>query len=918
MRLFFVISTLFLVFNVNQVENAAFSVDLGSEWMKVGVVSPGVPMEIALNKESKRKSPSVLAFRDGFRTFGEDAQQVGIRFPPNSHAYLMDLLGKTVDNPIVDLYRKRFPQYEIIPDEERNTVVFKGEDEQFSVEELIAQMLLKAKEFAENFSNLPMSDVVLVVPGYFGQAERQALLTAGKIAKLKVLSLINDYTAVALNYGVFNQANINETAQYFIFYDMGAQKTSAALVSYQLVKDKQTKETSPVVQVLGVGYDRNLGGLEIQLRLRDYLAKEFNAMKKTKTDVFTNSKSMAKLFKEAGRVKNVLSANSDHFAQIENLLDEQDFKLKVTRETLESLCEDIWPRVVKPLQNAVKAAGLSLDTVKQVILFGGGTRVPKVQEILKEEIKSELGKNLNADEAAAMGAVYKAAELTHGFKVKKFIVKDAVLFPIQVTFERESNDGGAAKTVKRVLFGQMNSYPQKKVITFNKHTSDFDFFIHYGDLNHLPEGEISNLGTLNFSQVSLKGVSDVLDSFKKNEGVDSKGIKAYFVLDESGILTSPGVEYVYDKPKVEDDIESTLSKLGSTITNLFGGKKDEKPEEVEKKEGEENNGEEVNKEEKPDEKETEKPVEEKPEEKKDEKVPEDNAAAKNETVKLVVVKEPVEFVVSYKYTQSLAGSSLDASIQKLDKLNKAEADRAARESIFNALESHAIETQEKLSHDEYASCATETEIEKIVKECNDVSDWLYEDGSDADIKEYEKRLRALEKLTNVVFARHWEHEERPEAVKAMKNLVDASKKFHISAQNMTKETNPDKDIFTTGEVVALEKALNETIKWFDTQTEEQKKLPKNQDVIVTVKDITDKMALLEREVNYLVSKMKYWRPKKPKVVEEKKNKTEEATPEDKPSNDTTEVPTDTDDNDAKEEKPNASGSEQPVDDHSEL
>lgn len=234
------------------------------------------------------------------------------------------------------------------------------------------------------------------------------------------------------------------------------------------------------------------------------------------------------------------------------------------------------------------------------------------------------------------------------------------------------------------------------------------------------------------------------------------------------------------------------------------------------------------------------------------------------------------------------------------------------------MESHAIETQEKLSRDEYATCATEAEIEKIVKECNDVSDWLYEDGSEANIKEYEKRLKALQKLTNVVFARHWEHEERPEAVKAMKNLINATKKFHTSAQNMTKETNPDKDIFTTGEVVALEKALNETIKWFETQLEEQQKLTKNQDVVVTVKDITDKMALLEREVNYLVTKMKYWRPKKPKV-EEKKNKTEEATGgEGKPSNET-EVPIDTEktgDNTTKEEKP-VTG-ELPVDEHSEL
>lgn len=280
----------------------------------------------------------------------------------------------------------------------------------------------------------------------------------------------------------------------------------------------------------------------------------------------------------------------------------------------------------------------------------------------------------------------------------------------------------------------------------------------------------------------------------------------------------------------------------------------------------------------------------------------------------------MEFAVSYKYTPVLSGDSLEAAIQKLDKLNKIEADRAARESIFNALESHAIETQEKLSHEEYASCATEEEIEKITKECNEVSDWLYEDGSEADIKEYEKRLKALQKLTNVVFARHWEHDERPEATKAMKNLIDAAKKFHVSAQNMTKETNPDKDIFTTGEVAALEKALNETMKWFESQLQEQKKLAKNQDVIVTVKDITDKMAVLEREVNYLVNKMKYWRPKKPKV-EEKKNKTEDATKEgeDKQPSNETEVPTDAEDTAAKnEEKPVVGDTEENPDEHNEL
>lgn len=252
-------------------------------------------------------------------------------------------------------------------DPERNTVIFKKSDtEQFSVEELIAQILVKAKEFAEDSTSQAITEAVITVPVYFGQAEREALLSAAQLANLKVLQLINDYTAVALNYGVFHPSGINETSQYYVFYDMGASHTSASVVSYQLVKDKHTRETNPTVQVLGVGYDRTLGGLEIQLRLRDYLAAEFNAMKKTKTDVTKSPKALAKLFKEAGRLKNVLSANMDHYAQIENLIEDHDFKLQVTREKLEEICADLWPRVVKPLEQALKASGLTLDVISQV------------------------------------------------------------------------------------------------------------------------------------------------------------------------------------------------------------------------------------------------------------------------------------------------------------------------------------------------------------------------------------------------------------------------------------------------------------------------------------------------------------------------------------------------------------------------
>lgn len=301
-------------------------------------------------------------------------------------------------------------------------MVFVNGDVRFSVEELIAQLLQTGKEYAEETAQQPISECVITVPGYFGQAERLAMLSSASLANLKVLQLMNDYTAVALNYGVFQRKEINETASYYVFYDMGAYKTTASVISYQLVKDKLTKEMTPVVTVMGVAFDRTLGGLEMQLRLRDHLAKEFNAMKKTKTDVFTNNRALAKLFKEAGRVKNVLSANAEIYAQIEGLLDEKDFKLMVTRDTFEALCSDLFDRVPKVLENAIKASGLSLDLIKQVVLFGGNTRVPKVQDVLREMIGKELAKNLNSDEAATMGSVYKAADLGVGFKVNFTVI----------------------------------------------------------------------------------------------------------------------------------------------------------------------------------------------------------------------------------------------------------------------------------------------------------------------------------------------------------------------------------------------------------------------------------------------------------------------------------------------------------------
>lgn len=158
-----------------------------------------------------------------------------------------------------------------------------------------------------------------------------------------------------------------------------------------------------------------------------------------------------------------------------------------------------------------------------------------------------------------MGAVYKAADLSTGFKVTKFLTKDAVLYPVQVVFERSTDDG--VKQVKRTLFGLMNPYPQKKIITFNKHTTDFNFTVNYADLDYLPENEVNNIGSINIAEYQLNGVAD---AFTKNTGdnVESKGIKAHFSMDESGVLKLINTELVLEKTVNPEEEEGTLSKIG--------------------------------------------------------------------------------------------------------------------------------------------------------------------------------------------------------------------------------------------------------------------------------------------------------------------------------------------------------------------
>lgn len=237
------------------------------------------------------------------------------------------------------------------------------------------------------------------------------------------------------------------------------------------------------------------------------------------------------------------------------------------------------------------------------MLVGAGTRVPRIQDVLVKDLKSGhlLGRSLNTDDAAALGAAYKAAELRNGFEVNTFITKDATMFPIEVNlfilydtnhvlhfknlyiyisicsiqlkFYREKKyESEPIKQVRRILFSYMKPYPQRIIVTFINHKLDFDLTVGYAELNHLDENEIRCLGSLSLEHIKLKGVQNAYSKYKDEESSDPNKINLHFIMDASGILVLENVEFSIGKSVTNDQVEeSTLLNILNYIPNLFKG-----------------------------------------------------------------------------------------------------------------------------------------------------------------------------------------------------------------------------------------------------------------------------------------------------------------------------------------------------------
>ena len=381
-------------------------IDLGTTNSCVALIDGDTPKVIE-NSEGDRTTPSTVAFtKDNEVLVGQAAKRQAVTNPHNTLFAIKRLIGRRFDDDVVKRDLEMVP-YKIVKADNGDAWV-EANGKKMAPPEISARVLMKMKKTAEDYLGEPVTEAVVTVPAYFNDSQRQATKDAGKIAGLEVKRIINEPTAAALAYGMDKQRGDRKVA----VYDLGGGTFDISIIEIAEIDGEHQFE------VLATNGDTFLGGEDFDLRIIDYLASEFE--KESGVDIRKDPLAMQRL-KEAGeKAKIELSAAQQTEINLPYITADasgpKHLNIKLTRAKLESLVDDLISKTIEPCKVALKDAGLKVGDINDVILVGGQTRMPKVAEEVKNFFGSEPRKDVNPDEAVAIGAAIQAGVLSGDVK----------------------------------------------------------------------------------------------------------------------------------------------------------------------------------------------------------------------------------------------------------------------------------------------------------------------------------------------------------------------------------------------------------------------------------------------------------------------------------------------------------------------
>jgi hypoxia up-regulated 1 len=796
--------------------SAVLGIDLGTEYIKAAIAKPGSPIDIVLTKDSKRKEAAALAFKpsrtqtndpNAFpeRLYGGDALALAARYPADVFPNLKPLLGDAFDSLDVSNYGARYPglaleaiqRSQSAPKEV--TVGIKSKNvgdkrEAFMVEELLAMELknIKANAEASVEKGISVSDVVITYPAFYTAQEKRAIELAAELAGLRVLGLISDGTAVGLNYATsrtFDSVSDGAKPEYHLVYDMGAGSTTATVLKFQgrtIKGPAKRNQTIQEVIAMGIGYDSTLGGDSLNDVIVNDMIAEFVEQKKLKSlsvqpaDVKSSGKSMARIWKEAERLRQVLSANSIAHVSLEGLYDEDaNVKYSLTRDRFEELVNDYAARVRMPLVQALEDAGVTLQELDSIILHGGAVRTPFVQKHLEVAAgdAKKIKTNVNADEAAAMGAAFRAAGLSTSFRVKNIRAHEISGSSITMKW---TADG---KERSQKLFTPLSQTGNEKQVPLKIYEDATFVFVE--------EREAENVIT----EVEAGNVTQSVAQLSDKHGCSTSNITTMFTIRLSPLDGLP--EIVSGTVSCKSDGRSD----GGVLDNVkglfgFGGKKDGdqkplidgEPEEVDPTEM------------------TPEPVSDptssgstmsaaSPSEAGD-AAAEAGGSSSSASAKAAKAT-PSDVVVPLALKTRPVGIStpperaIPKIRERLSDFDASDRNTILRSEALNTLEAFTYRARDYLDDASFIAVSSDKARKELSEQLSAASEWLYGDGTDAKLADFKDKLKGLKKLVDPVLKRKDESSKRDDAVSALEQGLQSIKGTIEMVENSIKKATEE-------------------------------------------------------------------------------------------------------------------------------
>lgn len=782
-----ILALFFLFTYTASAASAVLGIDLGTEYIKAALVKPGIPLEIVLTKDSKRKETAAVAFKSSRskkdttsfpeRIYGGDAIAIAPRFPGDVYPNLKPLLGlQYLGSDVVKSYQELHPGLRAVEQKERGTVGFQSpsfddKDEPFLVEEILAMELknIRGNAMALAGKGSSIRDAVITIPPFYTAEEKRAVTLAAELAGLRVLALISDGLSVGLNYATsrtFPTISDGAKPEIHLVYDMGAGSTTATVMKFQgrTVKDiGKYNKTIQEVQVLGTGWDKTFGGDALNELLVDDMITKFVDMSQVKAlgadaqQVKGHGRTMAKLWKDAERIRQVLSANTETSSSFEGLFHEDvNFKYKLTRADFEKLTSAHADRVETPIKQALASAKLSLTDIESIILHGGAVRTPFVQKQLEAIVGSadKLRTNVNSDEAAVFGAAFKAAGISPSFRVKEIRTSDSTGYAVGLKWTAEE------KERQQKLFVPTSQIGAEKQVPF-KVTEDFTFSL----IEQAP-GSSGDLFDRPVVKIQTKNMTASVEQLVDKFGCSRGDINTNFAIRLSPIDGLP--EVVTGSVSCE-----TTAQKGGVVDGVkdffgFGSKKgDQEPLKDEKSSKSVTST-------------SDKGAESTSSPKEAKAAGTSSAENADSTEKPKETKKRTE-TININFSSEVAGipppsaEHMQRIKDRLTAFDSSDKSRLRREEALNTLEAFTYKARDLLDDEGFIAASTDKERIQIEEQFKSASEWLYGDGAEATRETLKERLEGLHALVDPIQKRKQEASSRPASVKALQEALNQTK-----------------------------------------------------------------------------------------------------------------------------------------------